>query len=148
MQPSTVSHILLLSESDVPTGEKGNLLLSHPFIHFVLPHRYIPEGLQCSCGPDYYTLAAGFNNESYVMYMFVCHFCFPVFTIFFTYGSLVLTVKAVSLFFLTYSYYKFIPVQEGRRGIFSCHSPVLNTHLMIILEALFCAALCLYLDKF
>uniref|UniRef100_A0A672ZBD9 Rhodopsin n=1 Tax=Sphaeramia orbicularis TaxID=375764 RepID=A0A672ZBD9_9TELE len=57
--------------------------------------RYIPEGLQCSCGPDYYTLAPGYNNESYVMYMFVCHFCFPVFTIFFTYGSLVLTVKAV-----------------------------------------------------
>ncbi|XP_042262527.1 green-sensitive opsin-like [Thunnus albacares] len=58
--------------------------------------RYIPEGLQCSCGPDYYTLAPGFNNESYVMYMFTCHFCFPVFTIFFTYGSLVLTVKAAA----------------------------------------------------
>lgn len=60
-------------------------------------HRYIPEGLQCSCGPDYYTLAPGYNNESYVMYMFVCHFLVPVGTIFFTYGSLVLTVKAVSL---------------------------------------------------
>ncbi|XP_074538645.1 green-sensitive opsin-like [Halichoeres trimaculatus] len=58
--------------------------------------RYIPEGLQCSCGPDYYTMAPGFNNESYVMYMFTCHFCFPVFTIFFTYGSLVLTVKAAA----------------------------------------------------
>ncbi|XP_075893432.1 green-sensitive opsin-like [Nelusetta ayraudi] len=58
--------------------------------------RYIPEGLQCSCGPDYYTLAPGFNNESYVMYMFSCHFCVPVCTIFFTYGSLVLTVKAAA----------------------------------------------------
>uniref|UniRef100_A0A3Q3A1W0 Rhodopsin n=1 Tax=Kryptolebias marmoratus TaxID=37003 RepID=A0A3Q3A1W0_KRYMA len=58
--------------------------------------RYIPEGLQVSCGPDYYTLAPGFNNESYVMYMFTCHFCFPVCTIFFTYGSLVLTVKAAA----------------------------------------------------
>nr|UPH47410.1 green sensitive opsin rhodopsin-like 2 [Rhinecanthus aculeatus] len=58
--------------------------------------RYIPEGLQCSCGPDYYTLAPGFNNESYVMYMFSCHFCVPVSTIFFTYGSLVLTVKAAA----------------------------------------------------
>lgn len=55
--------------------------------------RYIPEGLQCSCGPDYYTSAPGFNNESYVMYMFCFHFCIPVATIFFTYGSLVMTVK-------------------------------------------------------
>lgn len=61
-----------------------------------ISHRYLPEGLQCSCGPDYYTLAPGFNNESYVIYMFVVHFFFPVFTIFFTYGSLVMTVKAVS----------------------------------------------------
>ncbi|XP_029005750.1 green-sensitive opsin-like [Betta splendens] len=58
--------------------------------------RYIPEGLQCSCGPDYYTLAPGYNNESYVMYMFAVHFFTPVFIIFFTYGSLVLTVKAAA----------------------------------------------------
>ncbi|XP_055365051.1 green-sensitive opsin-like isoform X1 [Betta splendens] len=58
--------------------------------------RYIPEGMQCSCGPDYYTLAPGYNNESYVMYMFAVHFFTPVFIIFFAYGSLVLTVKAVS----------------------------------------------------
>ncbi|CAB1438030.1 unnamed protein product [Pleuronectes platessa] len=58
--------------------------------------RYIPEGMQCSCGPDYYTLAPGFNNESYVIYLFVVHFTAPVFTIFFTYGSLVLTVKAAA----------------------------------------------------
>uniref|UniRef100_A0A3Q0SCY2 Rhodopsin n=1 Tax=Amphilophus citrinellus TaxID=61819 RepID=A0A3Q0SCY2_AMPCI len=31
--------------------------------------RYLPEGMQCSCGPDYYTLAPGFNNESYVIYI-------------------------------------------------------------------------------
>ncbi|XP_033938873.1 green-sensitive opsin-like [Pseudochaenichthys georgianus] len=58
--------------------------------------RYLPEGLQCSCGPDYYTLAPGFNNESYVMYLFCVHFFTPVFLIFFSYGSLVLTVKAAA----------------------------------------------------
>ncbi|XP_034536133.1 green-sensitive opsin-like [Notolabrus celidotus] len=58
--------------------------------------RYLPEGMQCSCGPDYYTLAPGFNNESYVTYMFVVHFFVPVATITFTYGSLVLTVKAAA----------------------------------------------------
>ncbi|XP_041944140.1 green-sensitive opsin-2-like [Alosa sapidissima] len=58
--------------------------------------RYIPEGLQCSCGPDYYTLSPEYNNESYVIYMFVCHFFVPVIIIFFTYGSLVCTVKAAA----------------------------------------------------
>nr|ADA69281.1 RH2-B opsin [Lepidopus fitchi] len=58
--------------------------------------RYLPEGLQCSCGPDYYTNSPGFNNDSYIIYMFTCHFCFPVSVIFFTYGSLVLTVKAAA----------------------------------------------------
>eukprot|EP00064_Thunnus_orientalis_P006723 superscaffoldBa00000714_g6741 len=58
--------------------------------------RYIPEGIQVSCGPDYYTLAPGYNNESFVMYMFTCHFCVPVSTIFFTYGNLVCTVKAAA----------------------------------------------------
>uniref|UniRef100_A0A3Q3NDK6 Rhodopsin n=1 Tax=Mastacembelus armatus TaxID=205130 RepID=A0A3Q3NDK6_9TELE len=58
--------------------------------------RYLPEGMQCSCGPDYYTLAPGYNNESYVIYMFLVHFFTPVFIISFTYGSLVLTVKAAA----------------------------------------------------
>ncbi|XP_029907397.1 green-sensitive opsin-1 [Myripristis murdjan] len=58
--------------------------------------RYIPEGMQTSCGPDYYTLNPAYNNESFVMYMFSCHFCIPVFTIFFTYGNLVCTVKAAA----------------------------------------------------
>uniref|UniRef100_A0A8C1KRY4 Rhodopsin n=1 Tax=Cyprinus carpio TaxID=7962 RepID=A0A8C1KRY4_CYPCA len=57
--------------------------------------RYIPEGMQCSCGPDYYTLNPEYNNESYVIYMFVCHFILPVTIIFFTYGRLVCTVKAL-----------------------------------------------------
>nr|ADA69282.1 RH2-A opsin [Lepidopus fitchi] len=58
--------------------------------------RYLPEGLQCSCGPDYYTDSPGFNNDSYIIYMFTCHFLLPMFLIFFTYGSLVLTVKAAA----------------------------------------------------
>ncbi|XP_041836336.1 green-sensitive opsin-like [Melanotaenia boesemani] len=58
--------------------------------------RYIPEGIQVSCGPDYYTQAPGFNNDTYLMYLFSCCFCVPVTTIFFTYGSLVMTVKAAA----------------------------------------------------
>lgn len=41
---------------------------------------YILEGIQVSCGPDYYTLAPGYNNESFVIYMFNCHLHVPVFT--------------------------------------------------------------------
>nr|Q9YGZ0.1 RecName: Full=Rhodopsin [Sardina pilchardus]CAA77259.1 opsin [Sardina pilchardus] len=55
--------------------------------------RYIPEGMQCSCGIDYYTRAEGFNNESFVIYMFVVHFTCPLTIITFCYGRLVCTVK-------------------------------------------------------
>ncbi|XP_041092024.1 green-sensitive opsin-like [Polyodon spathula] len=55
--------------------------------------RYIPEGMQCSCGPDYYTMNPHFNNASYVVYMFFVHFCIPVVIIFFSYGQLLCKVK-------------------------------------------------------
>lgn len=55
--------------------------------------RYIPEGMQCSCGIDYYTRAEGFNNESFVIYMFVVHFFVPLIIMSFCYGRLVCTVK-------------------------------------------------------
>ncbi|KAI6077330.1 Rhodopsin isoform X1 [Aix galericulata] len=54
---------------------------------------YIPEGMQCSCGIDYYTLKPEVNNESFVIYMFVVHFTIPLMVIFFCYGNLVCTVK-------------------------------------------------------
>ncbi|MBN3308768.1 rhodopsin, like [Amia ocellicauda] len=55
--------------------------------------RYIPEGMQCSCGIDYYTLKPEVNNESFVIYMFIVHFSIPFIVIFFCYGRLVCTVK-------------------------------------------------------
>ncbi|XP_044067852.1 rhodopsin [Siniperca chuatsi] len=55
--------------------------------------RYIPEGMQCSCGVDYYTRAEGFNNESFVIYMFICHFIIPMSVVFFCYGRLLCAVK-------------------------------------------------------
>ncbi|TDH10432.1 hypothetical protein EPR50_G00074810 [Perca flavescens] len=55
--------------------------------------RYIPEGMQCSCGVDYYTRAEGFNNESFVIYMFLCHFIIPMTIVFFCYGRLLCAVK-------------------------------------------------------
>ncbi|XP_048109956.1 rhodopsin, like [Alosa alosa] len=58
--------------------------------------RYIPEGLQCSCGIDYYTLKPQINNESFVVYMFVVHFSIPLLIIGFCYGRLVCTVKAAA----------------------------------------------------
>ncbi|NXV42623.1 OPSG protein, partial [Uria aalge] len=55
--------------------------------------RYIPEGMQCSCGPDYYTHNPDYHNESYVLYMFVIHFIIPVVVIFFSYGRLICKVR-------------------------------------------------------
>ncbi|KAJ8016138.1 hypothetical protein DPEC_G00004080 [Dallia pectoralis] len=58
--------------------------------------RYIPEGMQCSCGIDYYTRAEGFNNESFVIYMFIVHFTIPFIIITFCYGNLLCAVKAAA----------------------------------------------------
>ncbi|XP_025908924.1 green-sensitive opsin isoform X2 [Nothoprocta perdicaria] len=55
--------------------------------------RYIPEGMQCSCGPDYYTHNPDYHNESYVVYMFIIHFTIPVVIIFFSYGRLICKVR-------------------------------------------------------
>ncbi|KAI3357586.1 hypothetical protein L3Q82_015997, partial [Scortum barcoo] len=58
--------------------------------------RYIPEGMQCSCGIDYYTPKPEINNTSFVIYMFVLHFCIPLLIIFFCYSRLLCTVRAAA----------------------------------------------------
>ncbi|KAK9966590.1 hypothetical protein ABG768_003692 [Culter alburnus] len=55
--------------------------------------RYIPEGLQCSCGPDWYTINNKYNNESYVMFLFCFCFAVPFGAIVFCYGQLLITLK-------------------------------------------------------
>ncbi|KAK1901093.1 Blue-sensitive opsin [Dissostichus eleginoides] len=55
--------------------------------------RYIPEGLQCSCGPDWYTTNNKYNNESYVMFLFGFCFAVPLATIVFCYSQLLITLK-------------------------------------------------------
>lgn len=58
--------------------------------------RYIPEGLQCSCGPDWYTTNNKYNNESYVMFLFCFCFAIPFSTILFCYAQLLFTLKAAA----------------------------------------------------
>ncbi|XP_023675011.1 rhodopsin [Paramormyrops kingsleyae] len=58
--------------------------------------RYIPEGMQCSCGIDYYTPKPEINNTSFVIYMFVLHFTIPLMIIFFCYSRLLCTVRAAA----------------------------------------------------
>nr|AJD38822.1 short-wavelength sensitive opsin 2A [Beryx splendens] len=54
---------------------------------------YIPEGLQCSCAPDWYITGNKFNNESYVMFRFCFCFAVPFSTIVFCYSQLLITLK-------------------------------------------------------
>ncbi|XP_066527355.1 opsin-1, short-wave-sensitive 2 [Hoplias malabaricus] len=58
--------------------------------------RYIPEGLQCSCGPDWYTTENKYNNESYVMFLFCFCFGFPFTVILFCYTQLLFTLKSAA----------------------------------------------------
>nr|AJD38842.1 short-wavelength sensitive opsin 2B [Merluccius polli] len=55
--------------------------------------RYIPEGMQCSCGPDWYTSDNKYNNESYVIFLFCFCFAIPFTTILFCYSQLLFTMK-------------------------------------------------------
>ncbi|KAJ8358790.1 hypothetical protein SKAU_G00153150 [Synaphobranchus kaupii] len=58
--------------------------------------RYIPEGLQCSCGPDWYTIGNKYNNESYVIFLFCFCFTVPFTTIVFCYSQLLFTLKSAA----------------------------------------------------
>ncbi|XP_060898446.1 opsin-1, short-wave-sensitive 2 [Labrus mixtus] len=58
--------------------------------------RYIPEGMQCSCGPDWYTTNNKYNNESYVYFLFGFCFAFPFTTIVFCYSQLLLMLKSAA----------------------------------------------------
>ncbi|XP_033858485.3 opsin-1, short-wave-sensitive 2 [Acipenser ruthenus] len=58
--------------------------------------RYIPEGLQCSCGPDWYTTNNKYNNESYVMFLFCFCFGLPFSVIMFCYSQLLFTLRSVA----------------------------------------------------
>ncbi|KAG9353518.1 hypothetical protein JZ751_018188 [Albula glossodonta] len=58
--------------------------------------RYIPEGLQCSCSPDWYTTGNKFNNESFVMFLFCFCFAVPFTTIIFCYSQLLFTLKSAA----------------------------------------------------
>ncbi|XP_076845345.1 blue-sensitive opsin-like [Brachyhypopomus gauderio] len=48
--------------------------------------RYIPEGLQCSCGVDIYTIKPGLENEAYTIYLFTVHLAVPLSVLVFCLG--------------------------------------------------------------
>lgn len=56
--------------------------------------RYIPEGLQCSCGVDYYTLKPDIFNESFVNYMFTVHLVVPLTVISVCFGRLICIINS------------------------------------------------------
>ncbi|KAM8868003.1 opsin-1, short-wave-sensitive 2 [Synchiropus picturatus] len=58
--------------------------------------RYIPEGLQCSCGPDWYTTNNKYNTESFVLFLFCFCFTVPFTTIVFCYSQLLLMLKSAA----------------------------------------------------
>lgn len=81
------------SQGGIPLLSPGRVLV---MVQTFLTGRYMPEGMQCSCGPDYYTHNPDYHNESYVLYMFVIHFIIPVVVIFFSYGRLICKVREVT----------------------------------------------------
>ncbi|XP_030295090.1 opsin-1, short-wave-sensitive 1 [Sparus aurata] len=58
--------------------------------------RYIPEGLGCSCGPDWYTHNEEYNCTSYMHFLLVTCFCMPISIIIFSYSQLLGALRAVA----------------------------------------------------
>ncbi|AWO98360.1 UV opsin isoform 3 [Scophthalmus maximus] len=58
--------------------------------------RYIPEGLGCSCGPDWYTHNEDFHCSSYVIFLMVTCFIVPLSIIVFSYSQLLSSLRAVA----------------------------------------------------
>lgn len=58
--------------------------------------RYIPEGLQCSCGPDWYTVGTKYKSEYYTWFLFIFCFIVPLSLIIFSYSQLLSALRAVS----------------------------------------------------
>ncbi|NXY26771.1 OPSUV protein, partial [Atrichornis clamosus] len=58
--------------------------------------RYVPEGLQCSCGPDWYTVGTKYKSEYYTWFLFIFCFIVPLSLIIFSYSQLLSALRAVS----------------------------------------------------
>ena len=58
--------------------------------------RFIPEGLQCSCGPDWYTVGTKYRSEYYTWFLFIFCFIIPLSLICFSYSQLLRTLRAVA----------------------------------------------------
>ncbi|XP_074124098.1 short-wave-sensitive opsin 1 [Sminthopsis crassicaudata] len=58
--------------------------------------RYIPEGLQCSCGPDWYTVGTKYRSEYYTWFLFIFCFIVPLSLICFSYSQLLGALRAVA----------------------------------------------------
>nr|AGI97273.1 short-wavelength-sensitive opsin protein [Microcebus ravelobensis]AGI97274.1 short-wavelength-sensitive opsin protein [Microcebus ravelobensis]AGI97276.1 short-wavelength-sensitive opsin protein [Microcebus ravelobensis]AGI97277.1 short-wavelength-sensitive opsin protein [Microcebus ravelobensis] len=58
--------------------------------------RFIPEGLQCSCGPDWYTVGTKYRSEYYTWFLFLFCFIVPLSLICFSYSQLLQALRAVA----------------------------------------------------
>ncbi|KFO62254.1 Ultraviolet-sensitive opsin, partial [Corvus brachyrhynchos] len=56
--------------------------------------RYVPEGLQCSCGPDWYTVGTKYKSEYYTWFLFIFCFLVPLSLIIFSYSQLLRALRA------------------------------------------------------
>ncbi|KAM4747461.1 short-wave-sensitive opsin 1 [Rhinophrynus dorsalis] len=58
--------------------------------------RFIAEGLQCSCGPDWYTVGTKYRSEYYTWFLFIFCFIIPLSLICISYARLLSALRAVA----------------------------------------------------
>ncbi|KAM9077627.1 LOW QUALITY PROTEIN: short-wave-sensitive opsin 1 [Megaptera novaeangliae] len=58
--------------------------------------RFVPKGLQCSCGPDWYTVGTKYYSEYYTWSLFIFCYIVPLSLICFSYSQLLGVFRAVA----------------------------------------------------
>ncbi|XP_052578206.1 short-wave-sensitive opsin 1 [Peromyscus californicus insignis] len=99
--------------------------------------RFIPEGLQCSCGPDWYTVGTKYRSEYYTWFLFLFCFIVPLSLICFSYSQLLRTLRAVAA-----QQQESVTTQKAEREV---------SHMVVVMVGSFClcyvpyAALAMYM---
>ncbi|MBW00295.1 Short-wave-sensitive opsin 1, partial [Eschrichtius robustus] len=57
---------------------------------------FVPEGLQCSCSPDWYTVGTKYYSEDYTWFLFIFCYIVPLSLICFSYSQLLGVFRAVA----------------------------------------------------
>uniref|UniRef100_A0A3Q2QLX7 Opsin 1 (cone pigments), short-wave-sensitive 1 n=1 Tax=Fundulus heteroclitus TaxID=8078 RepID=A0A3Q2QLX7_FUNHE len=109
--------------------------------------RYIPEGLGCACGPDWYTNDQELGTTSYMYFLLITCFCMPLSIIIFSYSQLLgvaaQQAESASTQKAEKEVSRMIIVMVG--SFVTCYAPYVNKdYRLVTIPAFFSKSSCVY----